>query len=80
MKGVEGLTTFEIQPLGDRAVRISFGVWIFEPFIKGRFILEITDSMNASVRFALHEDLDEYYVEIVDRVTNEVIKKIIKFN
>ncbi|KMK77433.1 flagellar protein FlaG [Alkalihalobacillus pseudalcaliphilus] len=37
---------------------------------------KITDSMNASVRFALHEDLDEYYVEIVDRVTNEVIKEV----
>ncbi|CAG9621439.1 flagellar protein FlaG [Sutcliffiella rhizosphaerae] len=32
--------------------------------------------MNISVRFQLHEELNEYYVTVVDAVTDEVIREI----
>lgn len=31
---------------------------------------------NASLKFTFHEDLQEYFVEIVDKQTNEVIREI----
>ncbi|WP_088104274.1 flagellar protein FlaG [Halalkalibacter urbisdiaboli] len=33
-------------------------------------------SSNSHLKFQLHEELKEYYVTIVDEVTNEVIKEI----
>ncbi|UAL47007.1 flagellar protein FlaG [Sutcliffiella horikoshii] len=32
--------------------------------------------MNVSVRFELHDDLNEYYVTVVDAATDEVIREI----
>ena len=32
--------------------------------------------VNSSIKFVLHDKLDEYYVNVVDDETNEVIKEI----
>lgn len=37
---------------------------------------EFADPLRTSVRFELHEDLNEYYVTVVDPLTKEVIKEI----
>lgn len=39
-------------------------------------INKVIETLNTGVRFALHEDLNEYYVTIVDKITNEVVKEI----
>ena len=33
-------------------------------------------SVNTHIKFELHEKLNEYYVTVVDNITNEVIKEI----
>ncbi|HLR15193.1 MAG TPA: flagellar protein FlaG [Bacillota bacterium] len=37
---------------------------------------QFTDPMRTSLQFKLHEDLNEYYVTVVDPLTQEVIKEI----
>lgn len=46
-------------------------------------MLDIVDSLNkfmkpanSSLKFEFHEDLNEYYVTVIDEVTQEVIKEI----
>ncbi|WP_163144144.1 flagellar protein FlaG [Bacillus sp. 22-7] len=50
---------------------------------KGNQVVEVVDSMNkflqashTSLKFVLHEELNEYYVTLVDDVTQEVVKEI----
>lgn len=42
--------------------------------IKG--LNEFLKPANTSIHFQLHEELDKYYVQLVDRETEEVIKEI----
>lgn len=51
--------------------------------IKEEQLTEVVDSMNkfiqashTSLKFVLHEELNEYYVTIVDDITEEVVKEI----
>lgn len=51
--------------------------------IKEEKLTEVVDSMNeflqashTSLKFVLHEELNEYYVTLVDDVTQEVVKEI----
>lgn len=51
--------------------------------IKEEQLTEVIDSMNeflqashTSLKFVLHEKLNEYYVTLVDDVTQEVVKEI----
>lgn len=51
--------------------------------IKEEQITEVVDSMNefllashTSLKFVLHDELNEYYVTLVDDVTQEVVKEI----
>ncbi|WP_217588526.1 flagellar protein FlaG [Lentibacillus saliphilus] len=37
---------------------------------------EFTKPLQTDLRFQLHEDLNEYYVTVVDPLTDEVIKEI----
>ena len=37
---------------------------------------EFMDYTNRNSKFVFHEELDKYYVEIVDSETNEVVKEI----
>ncbi|WP_209121462.1 flagellar protein FlaG [Alkalihalobacillus sp. BA299] len=37
---------------------------------------EFLKSANTSLKFNLHEELNEYYITIVDQQTNEVIKEV----
>lgn len=37
---------------------------------------EFMKPMNVSVRFQLHDELEEYYVTVVDIATDEVIREI----
>lgn len=37
---------------------------------------QFLQSSNTNVKFNLHEDLNEYYITIVDVETNEVIKEV----
>ncbi|MFJ8257671.1 flagellar protein FlaG [Peribacillus asahii] len=32
--------------------------------------------INTSIRFEYHEELDEYYVEVIDTMTEEIVKEI----
>ncbi|MFD5850693.1 flagellar protein FlaG [Cytobacillus pseudoceanisediminis] len=50
---------------------------------KGEQVTEVIESMNkflqashTSLKFELHDELNEYYVTLVDDVTQEVIKEI----
>lgn len=51
--------------------------------IKEEQLTEVVDSMNeflqashTSLKFVLHDELNEYYVTLVDDVTHEVVKEI----
>ncbi|USK49564.1 flagellar protein FlaG [Bacillus sp. CMF12] len=51
--------------------------------IKEGQIIEVVDSMNeflqashTSLKFVLHDELNEYYVTLVDDLTQEVVKEI----
>ncbi|MEK3857147.1 flagellar protein FlaG [Cytobacillus sp. FSL H8-0458] len=51
--------------------------------IKEEQLTEVVDSMNeflqashTSIKFVLHEELNEYYVTLVDDITQEVVKEI----
>lgn len=51
--------------------------------VKEEQITEVIESMNkflqashTSIKFELHEELNEYYVTLVDDVTQEVVKEI----
>ncbi|MBG9444637.1 flagellar protein FlaG [Cytobacillus firmus] len=51
--------------------------------IKEEELTEVVDSMNeflqashTSLKFVLHEELNEYYVTLVDDLTQEVVKEI----
>lgn len=51
--------------------------------IKEKQLTEVIDSMNeflqashTSLKFVLHEELNEYYVTLVDDLTQEVVKEI----
>lgn len=51
--------------------------------IKEEQLTEVVDSMNeflqashTSLKFVLHEELNEYYVTLVDDLTQEVVKEI----
>ncbi|MBY6052168.1 flagellar protein FlaG [Cytobacillus firmus] len=51
--------------------------------IKEDKLTEVVDSMNeflqashSSLKFVLHDELNEYYVTLVDDVTQEVVKEI----
>ncbi|UOE55107.1 flagellar protein FlaG [Cytobacillus oceanisediminis] len=53
-----------------------------EPLKKDK-LTEVVDSMNeflqashTSLKFVLHEELNEYYVTLVDDLTQEVVKEI----
>lgn len=55
----------------------------FSPAKKKEEVIEVVDSLNkfleashTSLKFELHEELNEYYVTLVDDVTQEVIKEI----
>lgn len=37
---------------------------------------EFADPLRTNIQFKLHEDLNEYYVTVVDPITQEVIKEI----
>lgn len=37
---------------------------------------EFTDPMRTNLQFKLHEDLNEYYVAVVDPLTQEILKEI----
>lgn len=37
---------------------------------------DFVDPLQTNVRFQLHEELNEYYVVVVDPVTDEVVKEI----
>ncbi|KON86292.1 flagellar protein FlaG [Sporosarcina globispora] len=51
--------------------------------VKEKQVIEVIESMNkflqashTSLKFELHEELNEYYVTLVDDVTQEVVKEI----
>ncbi|MCM3092531.1 MULTISPECIES: flagellar protein FlaG [unclassified Cytobacillus] len=51
--------------------------------LKEEHLTEVVDSMNeflqashTSLKFVLHEELNEYYVTLVDDLTQEVVKEI----
>ncbi|HLQ72718.1 MAG TPA: flagellar protein FlaG [Bacillota bacterium] len=37
---------------------------------------EITETLDTRLKFAYHEELNEYYVTVIDPLTDEVIKEI----
>lgn len=37
---------------------------------------EFLEPTKTAVKFQLHEELNEYYVQVVDSITNEVLKEI----
>ena len=43
-------------------------------FVKG--LNEFIEPMQTSIKFELHDKLDRYYVSVVDKNTDEVIKEI----
>ena len=39
-------------------------------------INKLLQSTNTHLKFTLHEELNEYYVQVIDEQTNEVVKEI----
>jgi flagellar protein FlaG len=71
------------ETVGDETVKKNDMVKVEEEIIPKEKLEEIVKGMNeflqpshTSLKFELHDELKEYYVQIIDERTNEIIREI----
>ncbi|WP_338471795.1 flagellar protein FlaG [Niallia sp. XMNu-256] len=71
-KKVEEVLTKPDQPTPQEAAK--FDKEKIQEVVKG--INDFLSPINTSIKFVLHEKLNDYYIKVIDEKTNEVIKEI----